>query len=85
MKEQLYTRGPDAEGAYSNGPVALGHRRLSIIDLSEKSAQPMFDEATGVALVFNGTIYNYPELRKELQGLGHQFKSRGDTAVMLRA
>ena len=85
MKEQLYTRGPDAAGAYSSGPVALGHRRLSIIDLSEKSAQPMLDEATGVALVFNGTIYNYPELRKELQGLEHQFKSTGDTEVILRA
>jgi asparagine synthase (glutamine-hydrolysing) len=85
MKEKLVKRGPDAEGIYLDHHVAFGHRRLSIIDLSEKAAQPMLDETVGVALVFNGTIYNYPELRKELQALGHQFKSTGDTEVILRA
>jgi len=85
MKAKLHQRGPDSEGTYLNGAVALGHRRLAIIDLSEKSAQPMRDEIAGVTLVFNGTIYNYPELRKELQALGHVFKSTGDTEVILRA
>ena len=84
MKEKLQKRGPDSEGSYLNVPVALGHRRLAIIDLTEKAAQPMEDELAGVALVFNGTIYNYPELRKELQALGHVFKSSGDTEVIMR-
>ena len=81
MKHQLQKRGPDSEGTYVNKPVAFGHRRLAIIDLSEKAAQPMVDAEADVALVFNGTIYNYPDLRKELQSLGHNFKSTGDTEV----
>ncbi len=85
MKEKLQKRGPDSEGGYINGSIALGHRRLAIIDLTEKAAQPMIDQQSGVALVFNGTIYNYPDLRKELQGLGHQFNSTGDTEVILRS
>ena len=85
MKDRLQKRGPDSEGLYINAPVALGHRRLAIIDLTDKAAQPMLDEAAGVSLVFNGTIYNYPELRKELQALGHTFTSTGDTEVILRA
>jgi len=85
MKERLKKRGPDSEGTYIDGALALGHRRLAIIDLTNKAAQPMVDEKTGVALVFNGTIYNYPDLRKELQDLGHDFNSTGDTEVILRA
>ncbi len=85
MKEKLQKRGPDSEGSYINAPIALGHRRLAIIDLSDKAAQPMLDEPAGIALVFNGTIYNYPDLRKELQALGHSFKSTGDTEVILRS
>ena len=85
MKEKLQKRGPDSEGSYIKTPIALGHRRLAIIDLSDKAAQPMLDEAAGIALVFNGTIYNYPDLRKELQALGHNFKSTGDTEVILRS
>jgi len=85
MKEKLQKRGPDSEGCYINAPMALGHRRLAVIDLSDNAAQPMLDEAAGVALVFNGTIYNYPDLRKKLQALGHSFKSTGDTEVILRA
>jgi asparagine synthase (glutamine-hydrolysing) len=85
MLAKLARRGPDAEGQHADGPVRLGHRRLAIIDLSPRSAQPMVDAASGTALVFNGTIYNYPELRAELLGLGHVFRSDGDTEVILRA
>jgi len=85
MKTRLEQRGPDSEGSYFNDAIGLGHRRLAIIDLSNKAAQPMVDEGKGIALVFNGTIYNYPELRKKLQGLGHEFKSSGDTEVILKA
>jgi asparagine synthase (glutamine-hydrolysing) len=85
MKQKLRKRGPDSEGTYIKAPIGLGHRRLAIIDLTEKAAQPMSDEDAGVTLVFNGTIYNYPDLRKELQALGHSFKSTGDTEVILRA
>ena len=85
MKTRLEQRGPDSEGSYFNDAIGLGHRRLAIIDLSNKAAQPMVDEDKGIALVFNGTIYNYPELRKELQGMGHEFKSSGDTEVILKA
>ncbi len=85
MMAKLERRGPDSAGHYLDGPVALGHRRLAIIDLSEKSAQPFVDKANGLALVFNGTIYNYPELRKELQACGHRFVSHGDTEVIIKA
>ena len=85
MLARLARRGPDAEGQHADGPIRLGHRRLAIIDLSPRSAQPMVDPATGAALVFNGTIYNYPELRAELIALGHAFHSDGDTEVILRA
>ncbi|MEW6163691.1 MAG: N-acetylglutaminylglutamine amidotransferase [Pseudomonadota bacterium] len=85
MATRLARRGPDAEGFWQEGPVAFGHRRLAIIDLSERSRQPMVDAAAGLSLVFNGTIYNYPELRTVLHGRGHQFFSDGDTEVILRA
>jgi asparagine synthase (glutamine-hydrolysing) len=85
MTACLARRGPNAEGHWHEGPVAFGHRRLAIIDLSERSAQPMRDAALGLTLVFNGTIYNYPELRAVLHGRGHQFVSDGDTEVILRA
>ena len=85
MLARLERRGPDAEGQHADGPVRLGHRRLSIIDLSARSRQPMIDAETGTALVFNGTIYNYPELRAELIERGHHFHSDGDTEVILRA
>ncbi len=85
MTERLARRGPDASGEYLDGPVALGHRRLAVIDLSERAAQPMVDNDSGLALVFNGTIYNYPELREQLRALGHRFVSDGDTEVILKA
>ena len=85
MLARLERRGPDAEGQHAEGPIRLGHRRLAIIDLSSRSRQPMVDVATGTAVVFNGTIYNYPELRAELVDCGHVFHSDGDTEVILRA
>ncbi|WP_263260865.1 N-acetylglutaminylglutamine amidotransferase [Pseudomonas sp. RIT-PI-S] len=84
ITHHLAPRGPDAWGFHSQGPVALGHRRLKIMDLSDCSAQPMVDGQLGLALAFNGAIYNYPELRKELEGLGYSFYSDGDTEVLLK-
>ncbi|MFI6146999.1 N-acetylglutaminylglutamine amidotransferase [Streptomyces sp. NPDC051109] len=85
MTDVLEPRGPDGRGAWSQGAVALGHRRLKIIDLSECGAQPMTDTHLGLTAVFNGCIYNYRELRERLEGLGHRFFSRSDTEVVLKA
>jgi asparagine synthase (glutamine-hydrolyzing) len=85
MLHRLERRGPDHEGSYSDGPLALGHRRLAIIDLSERSHQPMIDNDLGLVLVFNGTIYNYRDLRVELRGRGYSFFSDGDSEVILKA
>jgi asparagine synthase (glutamine-hydrolysing) len=85
MMALLSRRGPDHEGIYADGPLILGHRRLSIIDLSAHSHQPMVDKALGLTLVFNGTIYNYRELRRELAALGYRFFSEGDSEVILKA
>ena len=85
MSAALARRGPDDQGLHLRGPVALGHRRLAIIDLTARSHQPMVDPDLGLALVFNGTIYNYKELRAELAGAGYRFFSEGDTEVILKA
>jgi asparagine synthase (glutamine-hydrolysing) len=85
MTDALAARGPDATGIVSRGPVTLGHRRLSIIDLSAKAEQPMTDPELGLSIAFNGCIYNYPELRAELEALGYRFFSGGDTEVILKA
>jgi asparagine synthase (glutamine-hydrolysing) len=85
MTDKLARRGPDASGQYISGPLGFGHRRLAVIDLSERSAQPMVDDDLGLALVFNGTIYNYPELREQLRARGYLFTSDGDTEVILKA
>lgn len=85
MMSRLERRGPDHEGSFSDGPLAFGHRRLSILDLSFHGHQPMVDRERGLAIVFNGTIYNHPQLREELQSLGHRFASTGDTEVILAA
>lgn len=85
MLVPLRRRGPDHEGIHLSGPLAMGHRRLSIIDLSSRANQPMVDTALSLVLVFNGTIYNYPELRVELQKLGYTFFSHSDTEVILKA
>lgn len=85
MTEVMRPRGPDSGGQFTRGPVGLGHRRLKIIDLSEKADQPMIDSELGLEIAFNGCIYNYPELRQELVGLGYRFFSDGDTEVILKA
>lgn len=85
MCDRIAHRGPDAEGMHTDGPVALGHRRLSIIDLSPTGAQPMFSPGERYAVVYNGEIYNYQELGKELEALGVKFRGRSDTEVLLRA
>ena len=91
MSAAMVHRGPDAHGTWQSVPdargwgVMLAHRRLSILDLSPAGAQPMVDGATGDALVLNGEIYNYVELRQRLKDSGPPFQSTGDTEVMLRA
>ncbi len=84
MISTMRHRGPDGEGIWQSGEVVLGHTRLAVIDLTEAASQPMVDESTGVAVVYNGEIYNYVELRRELLSKGHQFKSHSDTEVLLR-
>ena len=85
MLSKLERRGPDAEGTWIKSQVGFAHRRLSVIDLSEDSNQPMVDEELQLTLVFNGAIYNYPELRKQFIKEGYKFKSHGDTEVILKA
>lgn len=84
ITHHMAARGPDAHGFFSQGPLALGHRRLKIMDLAEASGQPMIDSELGLTMVFNGAIYNYPELREELKALGYRFFSAGDTEVLLK-
>jgi len=81
----MHRRGPDGTGVHAAGPVALGHRRLKILDLSECGAQPMVDPELGLSCVFNGLIYNFRELRAELEGHGYRFFSRTDTEVLIKA
>jgi asparagine synthase (glutamine-hydrolysing) len=85
MLETLRPRGPDAGGSFTQERIAFGHRRLSIIDLAPASQQPMVDPELGLAIVFNGCIYNYRELRREVEAKGYRFFSRGDTEVILKA
>jgi asparagine synthase (glutamine-hydrolysing) len=85
MTGAMVTRGPDSDGVVAHGPVALGHRRLSIIDLSARGAQPMVDSDLGLTLVFNGCIYNYQELRAELEAAGYRFFSAADSEVVIKA
>ncbi|HHE07380.1 MAG TPA: N-acetylglutaminylglutamine amidotransferase, partial [Chlorobaculum parvum] len=85
MIDILEPRGPDAEGLFAHNRVCFGHRRLKIIDLSDHASQPMVDSQLGLTLVFNGAIYNYPELREELQQKGYTFFSHSDTEVILKA
>lgn len=85
MTKSMERRGPDCEGFYQKDSVVFGHRRLKIIDLSNKSNQPMEDRELGLTIVFNGAIYNYKELREILQKKGYSFLSTGDTEVILKA
>ncbi|MDH3355119.1 MAG: N-acetylglutaminylglutamine amidotransferase, partial [Chromatiales bacterium] len=85
MMAKLERRGPDFGNHYINGSMGLGHQRLAIIDLSERANQPMVDDELGLALVFNGTIYNYPELRAELIEKGYHFFSDGDSEVIIKS
>lgn len=85
MTQRLERRGPDHHGAWAEGPLAFGHRRLAIIDLSERAHQPMLDPELGLRIVFNGTLYNYRALRAELMEHGYRFFSDSDTEVILKA
>jgi asparagine synthase (glutamine-hydrolysing) len=86
IRDRMISRGPDGAGEWYNPErnVGLGHRRLAIIDLSEKGSQPMISEDGRIAITFNGEIYNYQELRSDLEMKGHHFRSTSDTEVLLR-
>lgn len=84
MNQALRHRGPDDQGYYLNGPTGLGHRRLSIIDLAT-GQQPMTNEDASLWLVYNGELYNFPELRQRLQQAGHEFRTRSDSEVIVHA
>ena len=83
----LAHRGPDDSGLFLDADtgVGLGHRRLSIIDLSRAGRQPMADETETVTIVFNGEVYNFRQIRQVLKGYGHRFQSQTDTEVVLKA
>jgi asparagine synthase (glutamine-hydrolysing) len=83
MTDCIAHRGPDGDGYYVEGPVAFGHRRLAIIDLSDAGRQPMTNETGEVVITYNGEIYNYRELRVELEQLGYAFRSHSDTEVII--
>jgi len=83
MSSALQHRGPDAGGLCSFSSCVLGHRRLSILDLSDAANQPMFSADGTIAVVFNGEIYNFQELRSRLQMRGHTFRTTSDTEVLL--
>ena len=83
MMDRIKHRGPDAEGEYIDDGIALGHRRLSIIDVSSQGDQPIFNEDGSLVLVFNGEIYNYKSIREKLTEAGHVFKTNTDTEVLI--
>ena len=85
MTDAMVARGPDGSGIWASGRIAFGHRRLKIIDLSDKAAQPMVDPELGLTVVFNGCIYNFRELREELTAAGYRFFSHSDTEVIGKA
>lgn len=83
MADRIAHRGPDQEGFYTDEVVALGHRRLSIIDLSKKGGQPIYNEDKSKMIIFNGEIYNYESLKEDLIKKGYKFKTKTDTEVIL--
>lgn len=85
MTDTLSHRGPDGEGQFVDGPLALGHRRLAIIDLSAAGRQPMVSTDSRYVITYNGEVYNFKSLRSELQSLGYHFFSQTDTEVILNA
>ncbi|RIV40058.1 N-acetylglutaminylglutamine amidotransferase [Micromonospora radicis] len=85
MTDAMASRGPDGAGLWRDDWVFLGHRRLTVIDLSDAGSQPMVRADLGLSLVFNGCVYNYPELREQLRAAGHTFHSTSDTEVILVA
>ncbi len=85
MLTAMSRRGPDGLGIWATDGIALGHVRLSIIDLTDAASQPMVDEEAGIIAAFNGEIYNYVELKVELSKLGHSFRTQSDTEVLLKA
>jgi asparagine synthase (glutamine-hydrolysing) len=85
MVEIISHRGPDNRGLYINDNVGLGHRRLKIIDLSSRAAQPMSNEDNSLVITYNGEVYNYIEIRKELELRGHKFNSASDVEVVIHS
>jgi len=85
MANQISHRGPDRDGFFNDKNVSLGHRRLSIIDLSDNGRQPMCNEDGTIWISFNGEIYNFKEIKKKLESKGHEFKSNTDTEVIIHA
>ncbi len=85
MNDIMIPRGPDGVGSFQINHLAFGHRRLKIIDLSDHAHQPMIDNLLGLGIVYNGALYNYPELRQTLIARGYLFFSSGDTEVILKA
>jgi asparagine synthase (glutamine-hydrolysing) len=85
MAHAIAHRGPDDEGLYLDQCIGLGHRRLSIIDLSPAGAQPMCNEDGTIWITYNGEIYNFMDIRRELEQKGHQFRSATDTEVVVHA
>src|SRR4030067_3197307 len=85
MTDAIAHRGPDGEGFYTDSFVGLGHRRFAIIDLSPAGHQPMATEEGNYIITYNGEVYNFQELRIELESLGHKFRSKTDTEVVLHA
>ena len=83
MMDRIRHRGPDAEGKYVDEDIALGHRRLSIIDVSSSGDQPIYNEDSSLVIVFNGEIYNYMDIRKDLVAAGHTFRTNTDTEVLI--
>src|SRR5690348_15291681 len=85
MIDRIAHRGPDGDAVWSEGCVSLAHRRLAIIDLSDGGKQPQFSANGRFVVTYNGELYNFRELRVELEALGHRFRSRSDTEVLLSA